>query len=119
MTADGGGLVGAVLRPVEGGARIAQYMIAIADKAPGLRILERSVAGAPGLIAQRAGVTVTVAAFGASGGRATRIWVVRNPEKLRLWTPGEPGGVRTPEPIADTEAGPRTQRRGPTAAGTT
>ncbi|MFB7211451.1 RNA polymerase sigma factor SigJ [Streptomyces sp. NPDC056255] len=89
MTADGGGLVGTVLRPVEGGARIAQYMIAIADKAPGLRLLERSVAGAPGLIAQHAGVTATVAAFDASGGRATRIWVVRNPEKLRLWTPGE------------------------------
>ncbi|GGZ28983.1 sigma factor [Streptomyces poonensis] len=89
MTADGGGLAGAVLRPVEGGARIAQYMVAIADRAPGLRLLERSVAGAPGLVAQRAGVTVTVAAFGASGGRATRIWVVRNPEKLRLWTRDE------------------------------
>ncbi|MEU2673142.1 RNA polymerase sigma factor SigJ [Streptomyces sp. NPDC007164] len=89
MTADGGGLVGSVLRPVEGGALIAQYMIAIADKAPGLRLLERTVAGAPGLIAQHAGVTATVAAFDASGGRATRIWVVRNPEKLRLWTPGE------------------------------
>ncbi|MEV5203300.1 RNA polymerase sigma factor SigJ [Streptomyces sp. NPDC053720] len=89
MTADGGGLVGTVLRPVEGGALIAQYMIAIADKAPGLRLLERSVAGAPGLIAQHAGVTATVAAFDASDGRATRIWVVRNPEKLRLWTPGE------------------------------
>ncbi|MEU2130035.1 RNA polymerase sigma factor SigJ [Streptomyces sp. NPDC018352] len=90
MTADGGGLVGTVLRPVEGGARIARYVIAIADKAPGLRLLERSVAGAPGLIAQHAGVTATVAAFDAAGGRATRIWVVRNPEKLRLWTPGEP-----------------------------
>ncbi|MFI0815942.1 RNA polymerase sigma factor SigJ [Streptomyces sp. NPDC021098] len=90
MTADGGGLVGAVPHPVEGGARIAQYMIAIAGKAPGLRLLERSVAGAPGLVAQRAGVTVTVAAFGVSAGRASRIWVVRNPEKLRLWTPDEP-----------------------------
>lgn len=90
MTADGGGLVGTALRPVEGGARIAPYMVAIADKAPGLRLLERSAAGAPGLVAQHAGVTVTVAAFGASGGRATRIWVVRNPEKLRLWTPDEP-----------------------------
>ncbi|MET9661429.1 RNA polymerase sigma factor SigJ [Streptomyces sp. NPDC006510] len=97
MTADGGGLVGTVLRPVEGAVRIAEYMIAIADKAPGLRLLERSVAGAPGLIAQRAGVTVTVAAFGASGGRATRIWVVRNPEKLRLWTPGERSGARPPD----------------------
>lgn len=53
MTADGGGMVGTVLRPVEGGARIAQYMVAIADKAPGLELLERSVNGVPGLVAQR------------------------------------------------------------------
>ncbi|MFH8384183.1 RNA polymerase sigma factor SigJ [Kitasatospora sp. NPDC018058] len=85
MTADGGGLVGTVLRPVEGGARIAQYMIAIADKAPGLELLERSVNGAPGLVAQRGGVVMTVASFEVTDGRVTRIWAVRNPEKLRPW----------------------------------
>ncbi|MFJ8593318.1 RNA polymerase sigma factor SigJ [Streptomyces sp. NPDC093598] len=85
MTADGGGMVGTVLRPIEGGARIAQYMIAIADKAPGLELVERSVSGVPGLVAQRAGVVMTVAAFEVSGGRVTRIWAVRNPEKLRPW----------------------------------
>ncbi|MFF1684958.1 MULTISPECIES: RNA polymerase sigma factor SigJ [unclassified Streptomyces] len=85
MTADGGGMVGTVLRPVEGGARIAQYMVAIADKAPGLELLERSVNGAPGLVAQRGGVVMTVASFDVSDGRVTRIWAVRNPEKLRPW----------------------------------
>ncbi|GAA0450290.1 hypothetical protein GCM10010361_12930 [Streptomyces olivaceiscleroticus] len=35
MTTDGGGMVGTALLPVEGGAWIAQYMVAIADKAPG------------------------------------------------------------------------------------
>ncbi|MCA6091912.1 RNA polymerase sigma factor SigJ [Streptomyces sp. SCA3-4] len=85
MTADGGGRAGAVLRPVEGGARIAQYMVAMADKAPGLELLERSVNGVPGLVAQRAGVVMTVASFDVSDGRVTRIWAVRNPEKLRPW----------------------------------
>ncbi|MFI9235627.1 RNA polymerase sigma factor SigJ [Streptomyces sp. NPDC053079] len=85
MTADGGGMVGTVLRPIEGGARIAQYMVAIADKAPGLELLERSVNGVPGLVARRAGVVMTVASFDISEGRVTRIWVVRNPEKLRPW----------------------------------
>ncbi|MGI5430350.1 RNA polymerase sigma factor SigJ [Streptomyces sp. CA-179760] len=85
MTADGGGMAGAALRPVEGGARIAQYMVAIADRAPGLELLERSVNGVPGLVAQRAGVVMTVAAFDVSDGRVTRIWAVRNPEKLRAW----------------------------------
>ncbi|MFF3974304.1 RNA polymerase sigma factor SigJ [Streptomyces rubiginosohelvolus] len=85
MTADGGGLVGAALRPIEGGARIAQYMVAIADKAPGLELLERSVNGAPGLVARRDGVVMTVASFDLTDGRVTRVWAVRNPEKLRPW----------------------------------
>ncbi|MET8339651.1 RNA polymerase sigma factor SigJ [Streptosporangium canum] len=88
MTADGGGMVGTVLRPIEGGARIAQYMVAIADKAPGLELLERSVNGVPGLVAQRAGAVVIVASFEVADGRVTRIWAVRNPEKLRPWVRG-------------------------------
>ncbi|MCX5141689.1 RNA polymerase sigma factor SigJ [Streptomyces sp. NBC_00338] len=87
MTADGGGMVGTVLRPIEGGARIAQYMVAIADKAPGLELLERPVNGLPGLVAQQGGAVMTVAAFDiADDGRISRIWAVRNPEKLRPWT---------------------------------
>ncbi|MFG2873626.1 RNA polymerase sigma factor SigJ [Streptomyces sp. NPDC048337] len=86
MIADGGGLVGAVLRPVEGSRRIAEYLIFIAGKAPGLTLLERTVNGRPGLVAQHSGTTVTVAAFGLTDSRITRIWAVRNPEKLRLWT---------------------------------
>ncbi|MBD9724081.1 RNA polymerase sigma factor SigJ [Streptomyces caniscabiei] len=85
MTADGGGMVGAVLRPVEGGAHIARYMVAIADRAPGLELLERSVNGVPGLVARRDGVVLTVAAFDVEDGRVTRIWAIRNPEKLRRW----------------------------------
>jgi RNA polymerase sigma factor (sigma-70 family) len=85
MTADGGGKAGTVLRPVEGGARIAQYMVAIADRAPGLELLETPVNGVPGLVARRAGAVMTVAAFDVAGGRVTRIWAVRNPAKLGPW----------------------------------
>lgn len=88
MVADGGGLVGTVLQPVEGGERIAEYLIHIASKAPGLTLLERTVNGQPGLVAQHRGVTVTVAALDVTGGRISRIWAVRNPEKLRPWTTG-------------------------------
>ncbi|MFF4891902.1 sigma-70 family RNA polymerase sigma factor, partial [Micromonospora chersina] len=48
MTADGGGMVGTVMHPVEGAARIAQYMVAIAERAPGLELLERTVNGVGG-----------------------------------------------------------------------
>ncbi|MEV8564607.1 RNA polymerase sigma factor SigJ [Streptomyces sp. NPDC051322] len=86
MIADGGGLVGAALRPVEGSERIAQYLMQIAGIAPGVTLLERTVNGRPGLVAQHAGVTVTVAAFALTSGRITRIWAIRNPERLRPWT---------------------------------
>ncbi|MFJ1808239.1 MULTISPECIES: RNA polymerase sigma factor SigJ [unclassified Streptomyces] len=85
MTADGGGMASTALVPIEGGHRIARYMAAIADRAPGLELLERSVNGAPGLVAQRAGVVMTVASFDVRDGRIASIWAVRNPEKLRLW----------------------------------
>ncbi|MDT0401358.1 RNA polymerase sigma factor SigJ [Streptomyces edwardsiae] len=102
MTADGGGLAGTAPRPVEGAARIARYMVAVAERAPGLELLERSVNGVPGLVARRAGGVETVASFEISEGRVTRIWVVRNPEKLRPW-------ARTPAP--DPEAGVAATRR--------
>ncbi|MET8544509.1 RNA polymerase sigma factor SigJ [Kitasatospora sp. NPDC004799] len=90
MTADGGGLAGAALRPVVGGGRIAQYLVHFADRAPGLTLLERSVNGRPGLVARYGGRTATVAAFELVDGRIARIWAVRNPEKLRPWTEHDP-----------------------------
>ncbi|MGC5015446.1 RNA polymerase sigma factor SigJ [Streptosporangium sp. DT93] len=88
MTSDGGGLVSALLRPIEGGEQIARHALAIAAMAPGMTILERTVSGQPGLVAQRDGVTVAVMAFEVADGRITHIWSVRNPEKLRPWTAG-------------------------------
>jgi len=58
----------------------------IASRDPNLTILERTVNGQPGLVAQVGGVTVTVFAFDVEDGRINRIWAVRNPEKLRMWT---------------------------------
>ncbi len=88
VTADGGGQVSAALRPIEGGEQIARYLVDIAGRAPGLTILERTVNGQPGLVAQQDGITVTVFAFDAEGDRIKHIWAVRNPDKLRPWTTG-------------------------------
>jgi RNA polymerase sigma factor (sigma-70 family) len=87
VTADGGGRVSAALRPIEGAEQIARYVVDIAGRAPSnLTILERTVNGQPGLVAQQDGVTVTVFAFDVAGDRITHIWAVRNPDKLRPWT---------------------------------
>jgi hypothetical protein len=85
-TADGGGLVNAELRPIEGGEQIARGIIDLARRAPDLTILERTVNGQPGLVLQQNGVTGTVIAFDFGADRITHIWAVRNPEKLRPWT---------------------------------
>jgi RNA polymerase sigma-70 factor (ECF subfamily) len=86
VTPDGGGLVSAALRPIEGGEQIAHYLVDIAGRATDLTILERTVNGQPGLVAQQDGVTVTVFAFDVEGDRIKHIWAVRNPHKLRPWT---------------------------------
>jgi RNA polymerase sigma factor (sigma-70 family) len=88
MIADGGGLARAALRPVEGGEQVARYIVNLASRAPGnVTLLERTVNGQPGLVAQADGATVTVLAFDISGGRIKHIWAVRNPDKLRPWLP--------------------------------
>ena len=86
--ADSGGLVAAELRPVQGAEQIARGCINVANLAPTMTILERTVNGQPGLVAQQDGVTVTVFAFEVADGRIKHIWAVRNPEKIRPWTTG-------------------------------
>jgi RNA polymerase sigma factor (sigma-70 family) len=84
--ADGGGLAVTFLRPIEGGEQIARAWVEIANRAPSnMRILERTVNGQPGLVAQQDGVTVTVFAFDIADDQIKHIWAVRNPEKLRPW----------------------------------
>ncbi|MFI5959488.1 RNA polymerase sigma factor SigJ [Cryptosporangium sp. NPDC051539] len=85
--ADGGGLALTFPHPIEGRDAVASTWIALAARATGGQtIRERTVSGQPGLVVEQDGAVVTVFAFGFADDRITRIWVVRNPEKLRLWT---------------------------------
>jgi RNA polymerase sigma factor (sigma-70 family) len=84
--ADGGGLASAALHPIQGAEQVAQHYAAITDRVPdNVTILERTVNGQPGLVAQQDGVTVAVYAFDISGDRIKHIWAVRNPDKLWPW----------------------------------
>ncbi|CNF02858.1 RNA polymerase sigma-70 factor%2C TIGR02957 family [Mycobacterium tuberculosis] len=86
-TADGGGLALTFLDPIEGAEPIAHAWIELAGLRRGnTEILERTVNGQPGLVAQQDGVAVTVFAFDIEDDRIRHIWVMRNPEKLRPWT---------------------------------
>jgi RNA polymerase sigma factor (sigma-70 family) len=84
-TADGGGLVSAALRPIEGGEQVARYLAALLGRLPGLTITEAAVNGQPGLVAEQDGAVVTVFAFGIAADKVARIWIIRNPNKLTRW----------------------------------
>ena len=86
VIADGGGLVRTVLHPVEGAERIMRSLILLGERFRNQTILERTVNGQPGLVAQQDGVTTSVYAFEIVGDRIRRIWAVRNPNKLLPWT---------------------------------
>ncbi len=89
VTADGGGLAAAALRPIRGREQIASYLVDLFGRAPSnMTFVERTVNGQPGLVAEQDGSTVTVYAFQVAGDRITHVWAVRNPEKLRSWTAG-------------------------------
>jgi RNA polymerase sigma-70 factor (ECF subfamily) len=86
--ADTGGLAMALPSPIEGSEEIVRACLEVARIAPNLAILERTVNGQPGLVAQLDGVIVTVFAFEVADDRIKHIWAVRNPEKLRSWATG-------------------------------
>jgi RNA polymerase sigma-70 factor (ECF subfamily) len=54
-----------------------------AGAVPGLALVERTVNGQPGLVAQLDGATMAVLAFDVADDRIQRIWTVLTPEKLR------------------------------------
>jgi RNA polymerase sigma-70 factor (ECF subfamily) len=83
--ADTGGRATALPRPITGGEQVAHACLHVVGQAPDLTLLERTVNGQPGLVGQQNGVTVTVFAFDVAGDRISRIWAIRNPEKLRPW----------------------------------
>jgi RNA polymerase sigma factor (sigma-70 family) len=85
-TGDGGGLASAVLRPIHGGEQIARFFADRASTVRNVTILERTVNGQPGLVAQLDGVTVSVLAFDIAGEKIKHIWATLNPNKLRPWT---------------------------------
>jgi RNA polymerase sigma factor (sigma-70 family) len=87
VAGDGGGLVNAEPRPIEGSEQIARYITDLLDgPAADVTFAERTVNGQPGLVGQRDGVTVAVYAFEIAGDRIKHIWAVLNPGKLRPWT---------------------------------
>jgi RNA polymerase sigma-70 factor (ECF subfamily) len=82
---DGGGKAVTILEPITGGEEIARAYARIAELVPDHTLLERTVNGLPGIVVRQHGRTLTVFAFQVVGERITRVWAIRNPDKLRTW----------------------------------
>ena len=85
MTADSGGRAVARLAPIEGAEQVARACVEIAHAAPEMTILERTVNGQPGLVAQLDGSTVTVYAFPRRRRPDHAHLGGPQPDKLRPW----------------------------------
>jgi RNA polymerase sigma factor (sigma-70 family) len=85
--ADGGGVVPAAIEPLVGADAIAAFFVRVHDARRHLVVRETVVNGQPGLVATTGedDDIVAVLAFDVADQHITRLWTVRNPEKLRAW----------------------------------
>jgi RNA polymerase sigma-70 factor (ECF subfamily) len=82
LIADGGGIVAAVQRPVVGAKKVVNLLAGLTRIAPSAVIEPILINGAPGARVLLDGVIDTVIGFAFEAGQITRIFVVRNPDKL-------------------------------------
>lgn len=83
LVADGGGVVAAARRPIEGADRVAALLSKLVTVvAEDLQAIPMWLNGAPAMRLDLGGRLDTVASLVLEGGRITRIYAVRNPHKL-------------------------------------
>ncbi|WP_346621911.1 RNA polymerase sigma-70 factor [Blastococcus montanus] len=90
VVADGGGLAPAARRPFAGRERVANALAHFAELAPGVHVVTPLVNGAVGARIDPGGQSDTAITFLVEDGRISRLYAVRNPQKLgRLDTVAE------------------------------
>jgi RNA polymerase sigma-70 factor (ECF subfamily) len=82
LVADGGGLATAVRRPITGARQVARLLAGFGEVAPQARLVTTALNGSPALRIDVEGEADTAVSLTVEGGRITRIFAVRNPEKL-------------------------------------
>ena len=82
VVADSGGLAPAALRPLTGHLRVARALARFADLAPGVGITTPLVNGTVGARIDAGGAFDTAITFLVEDGRISRVYAMRNPQKL-------------------------------------
>jgi RNA polymerase sigma-70 factor (ECF subfamily) len=86
VIADGGGIVTASPRPIEGAERIVTFFeVGLRQGVSGLAVEQTLVNGEPGLLITENGETAAVLSFRVREGRIDRVYATRNPQKLTAW----------------------------------
>lgn len=99
--ADGGGVVNAALRPIQGAEQVARYLLGLTRLVgSAITIHGAMVNGEPGVVVYDHGHPVGVITFQIMGGQIAQVYLLVNPEKLqavpaadRLAPPSKRGGV--------------------------
>jgi RNA polymerase sigma-70 factor, ECF subfamily len=82
LVSDGGGIVPAFRRPIEGADRVAQLLSRSAFVAPDAQVDTVVLNGAPAVRLDLHGALFTAVSLAVQGGRISRIYAVSNPHKL-------------------------------------
>ena len=82
LLGDGGGKAKAALRPMRGSDKVARWLVAVSPPAEQVSIEWSTVNGAPAVLIHVGGVLDSVASMDVDEGRISRIYLVRNPDKL-------------------------------------
>jgi RNA polymerase sigma-70 factor (ECF subfamily) len=90
LIADGGGVVAAVHQPVVGAKKIVNLLSGFARVAPTAVVEPILLNGAPGARVVLDGAVDTVIGFAFEDGRISRVFAVRNPDKLHRLTKETP-----------------------------
>nr|WP_041289165.1 RNA polymerase sigma-70 factor [Kribbella flavida] len=82
LVTDGGGVVQALMAPLEGVRRVSTLLAGIATHAPDLQLTSVWLNGAPAARIDPGGARDTALSLTVENGRITRIYAVRNPHKM-------------------------------------
>ncbi|MFJ8007592.1 sigma-70 family RNA polymerase sigma factor family protein [Streptomyces fagopyri] len=97
---DGGGKIRALATPVHGGRQVAASLLTLLALRPRTTLTTHSVNGRTGLVARYDHQVAAVISIAVTGRRITRVSIVLNPDKLRLWNQ-PPGPPERPSPRDD------------------
>ncbi len=86
LRADGGGRISAARRPVHGADHVARFLQGLARKEPEAEYAPMVTGDGAGFVIRLGGAIAGVVTFATDADRVTDVWIMRNPDKLTLWS---------------------------------